>query len=112
MVNEQDADERLGESVYEQFGPDDSHSRLKKLLEFMIYFVGFLGTILTLPQAYKIWVTQSAVGEYITSWVALTLFTPFWILYGVLHKKKSLVMTYVVWFVVNVIVLIGIALYR
>lgn len=97
--------------VYEHFGPGGSDSRLKQVLEFMIYFVGLLGTILTIPAAYRIWVAQDATGEALVSWLALTLFTPFWILYGILHKKRSLVMTYIVWFAINALVVIGILVY-
>ncbi len=100
--------QNFGDIVYEYFGPDNSSSKLKKILEFMIYFVGLLGTILTIPQAYRIWTTHNVTGDAMVSWLALTLFTPFWILYGLLQKKRSLVMTYVVWFVINLIVVIGI----
>ncbi|MFH1290457.1 MAG: hypothetical protein ABIH92_03550 [Nanoarchaeota archaeon] len=101
----------FGDVIYENFGPGGSAGKLKRVLEFMIYFVGFLGTILTIPEAYKIWTTQSAAGSSIVSWISLTLFTPFWIFYGILHKKKSLTMTYVVWFIINALVVVGIWLF-
>ena len=101
----------FGDIIYRNFGPSEGGSKLMRVLEFMIYFVGLLGTALTLPVAYRIWTTQNATGEVMTSWLALTLFTPFWILYGILHKKKSLAMTYVVWLLVNAVVVIGIWIY-
>lgn len=104
-------EEGFNEVIYEQFGPDREPSKIKTILEFMIYFVGFLGTILALPQAYKIWVLKEIGGASIISWVALASFTPFWILYGIMHKKKSLVMTYVVWFLINLLVIVGIMIY-
>ena len=108
MGDKSSKEKGLGGVVYENFGPDNSSGKVKKVLEFMIYFVGFLGTILTIPQAYRIWTTQDAAGDAIISWLALTLFTPFWIFYGILHKKRSLIMTYLVWFVINALVVIGI----
>lgn len=100
--------EGFGDKVYEGFGPDNQPSKVKLVLEFMIYFVGLLGTVLALPQAYKIWFLGEIGGALIIPWVALASFTPFWILYGVMHKKRSLVMTYFVWFVVNILIIIGI----
>jgi len=98
----------FGDVIYENFGPEGRAGKPKRILEFLIYAVGFFGTILTIPVAYRIWMTQNATGEIMTSWIALTLFTPFWIMYGILNKKFPLVMTYILWFVINALVVVGI----
>lgn len=98
----------FGDSIYRNFDLRDRKStKLIRFLEFMIYFVGFLGTLLSLTQAYNIWFNGNVQGSII-SWIALAAFTPFWILYGAMNKKISLAMTYVVWFVSVLLVIVGI----
>ncbi|MBU0907246.1 MAG: hypothetical protein KKD18_03940 [Nanoarchaeota archaeon] len=97
----------FGDSIYESFEMNDRSNKVTTLLEFMIYFVGFLGTLLALQQAYQIWFNGVVIGSLI-SWIALAVFTPFWIFYGAMNKKFSLAMTYVVWFVSTLLVIIGI----
>lgn len=100
--------EAISEKIYYHFGPDNEPSRLKTFLEFLIYFVGFLGTILALPQAYRVWFLKDAAEVSIIPWIALASFTPFWIMYGFVHKKKSLVMTYLIWFLIDISIVVGI----
>ncbi len=104
-INEQ---EDFGEKVYRHIGPEEEQSGLGKILEFLIYGVGLLGTVAALPQAYRIWFLKDVAGLSLFSWISLALFAPFWILYGLLHKKKSLVMTYVVWFMISLVIILGI----
>jgi len=99
--------EDFGEAIYQNFDLETKQSRTIKFLEFMIYFVGFLGALLALPQAYRIWFAGEVIGS-LYSWIALAAFTPFWILYGILNRKFSLAMTYVVWLVVALLVIVGI----
>ncbi|MFH1802327.1 MAG: hypothetical protein ABH864_02635 [archaeon] len=97
----------FGQSIYQNFELDDRSSKIIRFLEFMIYFVGFLGTLLALQQAYSIWFSGTFIGS-LYSWIALAAFTPFWILYGFLSKKFSLAMTYLVWLVSALLVIVGI----
>jgi hypothetical protein len=98
----------FGEVVYRNFDLKESESsNLVNVLEFMIYFVGFLGTIFAIVQAYGVWAFGSSVVS-LASWVALAAFTPFWIFYGILNGKFTLAMTYIIWLIANVIVIVGI----
>lgn len=97
----------FGESVYGDFEMRHKSVKVMLFLEFMIYFVGFLGTLLSLTQAYSVWFSGNVQGS-IVSWLALAAFTPFWILYGIMNRKFSLTMTYVVWFVSVLLVILGI----
>lgn len=99
--------EDFGQTIYQSFDLDEKQSKMNKFLEFMVYFVGFLGALLALPEAYRIWFYGEALGS-LYSWIALAAFTPFWILYGILNKKFSLAMTYVVWLVAALFVIVGI----
>ncbi|MBS3077299.1 hypothetical protein J4233_03425 [Candidatus Pacearchaeota archaeon] len=97
----------FGQAIYQNFDIEEEHSKTIRFLEFMIYFVGFLGALLALPQAYRIWFSGDVIGS-LNSWIALAAFTPFWILYGILNRKFSLAMTYVVWLVAALLIIVGI----
>lgn len=97
----------FGQKIYQSFDLEDKNTRAIKFIEFMIYFVGLLGALLALSQAYKVWFSGEVIGS-LYSWIALAAFTPFWILYGLTNKKFSLAMTYLVWLIVIVLIILGI----
>jgi hypothetical protein len=97
----------FGQAIYQNFDLADKNPKMVRVIEFMIYFVGFLGALLALSQAYQIWFAGRSIGS-LYSWIALAAFTPFWILYGITNKKFSLTMTYIVWLASALLVIIGI----
>ncbi|MCA9485680.1 MAG: hypothetical protein KC506_02450 [Nanoarchaeota archaeon] len=97
----------FGKEVYQQFGPDTESKRIRQILDFMIYSVGFLGTVLALPQAYIVWISGGSSTLSLYSWIALAAFTPFWIVYGLLNKQYTLSLTYAVWLIGDLLVIAG-----
>ena len=84
---------------------------LVRLLDRTVYAVGLLGPAMTFPQMYLIFITHNAAGVSVLSWAAYAVFDVPWILYGVVHKEPVLVFTYSLWFIVNVIVVLGALMY-
>jgi uncharacterized protein with PQ loop repeat len=101
-----EGEENFGKEVYEHFGPRSESQRLRLILDFMIYSVGFLGTLLALTQAYAVWISGGESTLSLYSWMAVAAFTPFWIFYGFLNRQYTLALTYLVWFV-GVLLVIG-----
>jgi uncharacterized protein with PQ loop repeat len=99
--------EEFGKEVYQAFGPDTESRRIRQILDFMIYSVGLLGTVLALPQAYIIWISGGASSLSLYSWLALAAFTPFWIVYGFLNRQITLSLTYMVWLIGDLLVIAG-----
>ena len=58
-------------------------------------FIGFLAAILTtsafLPQAFKIWKTQSADGLSLTMYLVMGTGTLCWLIYGILIQSPSII---------------------
>ena len=58
-------------------------------------YIGFLAAILTtsafLPQAFKIWKTQSADGLSMTMYLVMGTGTLCWLIYGVLIQSPSII---------------------
>ena len=77
----------------------------------LIYVVGIIGVIMTLPQLTKIWMEKNASGVSIVSWGAYAILAIFWIIYGVMHKEKPIILTYSAWFVIDTLIVIGLLIY-
>jgi uncharacterized protein with PQ loop repeat len=81
-------------------------------LDKLTFVVGVVGPFTVLPQIYSIFSTHSAKGVSIFTWALMFIVTFPWILYGVAHKDRSIIVSFILWEVVNLTVVIGILLYR
>lgn len=77
----------------------------------MIYVIGVFGPIMTIPQLITIWVEKNASGVSVISWSAYMVVAIFWLIYGIMHKEKPIIVTYILWLVLEILIVIGILLY-
>ena len=47
----------------------------------------------------------------IITWTANFLFSIVWVIYGVVHKEKSIVLTYALWILINGLIALGAFIY-
>lgn len=80
-------------------------------LDKLLVVVAVIGPLMTLPQIFKIYVNQNATGISVLSWAMYAFFNIPWILYGFVHKEKPIIISYVLGFTFNTIVVIGTFLY-
>lgn len=81
--------------------------RLKRVVDRSVYVVGVVGPVMTLPQLYAIWVEQNASGVSAASWSAYFFIAIFWLLYGILHREKPLIVMYASWILIDALVVVG-----
>ncbi len=91
--------------------PFPARSVLLRLLDRVIYIVGIVGPLMTIPQLAKIFLLHDASGVSLYTWGGFTLLDIPWILYGVAHRERPIVMTYTLWFFFNGLVFLGALLY-
>jgi len=84
----------------------------KKFLDKIIYFVGISGPIMTIPQVLKVWVEKDAAGVSLISWSWYLATAFIWLGYGIVHKEKPLIITYILWIIIQAILVVGILLYK
>ena len=82
-----------------------------RTLDTIVYTVGVLGPIFTIPQIIKIYAYHDASSISIVSWTAFALFNIPWIIYGFAHRERPIIITYTLWFLVNITVCAGAILY-
>jgi len=80
----------------------------KSKIDSLIYLAVVMGPLLTLPQLYSIWV-QGQKGVSIITWVAYLIGAIIWLIYGIKHNDKPLVMVEAAWILVDIMVIIGVA---
>ncbi len=83
----------------------------KRFLDKMIYVVGVAGPVMTIPQLYLIFAHESAAGTSLVTWSAYTVMSVFWLLYGVAHKEKPIILSNTLWLLVNGLVTFGVFMY-
>lgn len=80
-------------------------------LDRLTFVVGIIGPFTVLPQIYTIYTTHSAKGVSLATWSSIFIVTFPWILYGLAHREKSIIISFILWEVMNLTVVIGVLLY-
>lgn len=86
-------------------------SRYHAVLNKLTFFAGIAAPLTILPQIYNTYTTQSAAGLSLASWILITIVNFPWILYGITHRDKAILVSFTLWEVVNVTMVFGILLY-
>ncbi|MBN2881413.1 hypothetical protein JXM83_05165 [Candidatus Woesearchaeota archaeon] len=86
-------------------------NKFKSMLDKIIYFIGLTGPLMTIPQILKIWSEKSAAGVSMISWMTYLITAFFWLAYGITHKEKPIVITYIFWILTEGFVVAGIFIY-
>lgn len=81
--------------------------RWVKRLDKVMYVIGILGLVMTLPQVVEIWVYHNAAGVSALSWGSYFIFSIFWLVYALAHRARVLIFTQSLWVLLNAIVAVG-----
>lgn len=90
----------------------ETKSKYVIFLDKVTFVAGTVGPFTVLPQIYSIFSTKSATGVSLATWLLIFIVTFPWILYGFSHKDKSIIVSFTLWEVVNLAVVIGVLLYK
>ena len=82
-----------------------------KFLDRFLLIVAVIGPLMSLPQLLKIYLGQNATGISVLSFGLYAFFNVPWVIYGVVHKEKPIVIAYSLWFVSNILIVVGTLLY-
>lgn len=102
---------RLKDALGKQDVQAKSGTRYVRFLDRITFFAGVVGPFTVLPQVYEIFSTKNASGVSLISWIMMFVVTLPWIFYGMAHKEKSIIVSFILWEVVNLLVIAGILMY-
>ena len=97
--------------IYQKHEPYPHPVKWKRFIDRVIYLVGLVGPIMTIPQLTKIWIEKNASGVSAVSWAAYMLVAIFWIIYGIAHKEKPIILFSSVWIVLEFFIVLGTLMY-
>lgn len=80
-------------------------------MDHIIYVVCVAIPLIAIPQAWKIWSQQNAGGISLITYGGFVLANVIWVIYGILHKEKPVIILYTALFVVNVFIVVGRIIY-
>ena len=82
-----------------------------RFLDKFLIVVAVLGPLIAMPQILQIFITQNATGVSSLSWGLYALFNVPWFVYGIVHKDKPIIISYLLSFIANITVLTGTLIY-
>jgi len=82
-----------------------------RFLDKFLIIIAVIAPLTTIPQIITLYTLRQAAGLSIYSWSAWTILDIPWIIYGIVHKEKPITIAYILWFLMNLSVVIGILLF-
>ncbi len=84
----------------------------KDALDYILYVFMIATPLFELPQAWDIYSTRSAEDVSLSTWAFFSVSNLAWIAYALRHKLWQLVVPYVLYLIIEVIIVVGILVYR
>ena len=83
----------------------------RRFLDNLVIWLGIGNIIATIPQVFQIFSTQDASGVSAMSWGYYTIFYAVLSVYGIVHKEKPLIITYLGGVVLFAVIFVGALIY-
>ena len=78
----------------------------------LIYPIAVAAPLMTIPQLLNIWIQRKTQGVSLLTWGAYAIVSFLWIIYGLYHKEKPIVLTNLLLFLLDSLIVLGVLLYR
>lgn len=63
------------------------------------------------PQVYQIYSTHHASGVSLTTWFSFMAFGSIFLSYAILHNIKPMIITQILWFIMDILIVVGVFIY-
>ncbi|HED05911.1 MAG TPA: hypothetical protein ENI61_04420 [Ignavibacteria bacterium] len=93
--------------IYKKLEKYPSKNKGIKFLDKFLLIIAVIGPLVTLPQIIKIFTLKDATGISVISWSLFAILDIPWIVYGFVHKEKPIIISSILWFILNIIVVFG-----
>lgn len=78
----------------------------------LILLLAFGTPLLTLPQLLAVWKHRRVEGLSLTTWAGYSVMSLLWLIYGIIHKEKPIIVTNGLLLVIDTAITVGILIYR
>ncbi len=83
-------------------------NKFKNFIDKLIYIVGFIWPIMTVPQLATIWIDQNSSGVSLISWTTYLLTSTVWVIYWILHRDRVIIITFSIWIIMDILIVVWI----
>lgn len=80
----------------------------RSLIDSLVYLAAIVGPLMTLPQVYEVWIERSKGASFIT-WSSYIVVAMIWLAYGIKHKDKPIITLQVLWLILDILIVVGLA---
>ena len=89
----------------------DKPFAIKSKFDYLLYFFVFTTPLFEVPQAIQIYANKSSANVSLLTWSYFQLYNLVWLIYGIKHKIKPLIIAYTLYMIVEGSIVIGIIIY-
>jgi len=82
-----------------------------KFLDKLVLIIALIWPVFELPQLIKIFAEKTAAGVSLMTWSFFVIFSIPWLIYGIVHKEKPIIILYLLWIIIDSSIVVGILLY-
>ncbi|MAG78603.1 hypothetical protein CL616_04540 [archaeon] len=90
---------------------DKKPKKVVKFIDNLVLYSGFIALIFISHQIWKIFAFQDASGVSGLAWLIFTIHSLILVSYGCLHKSRNIIITYVLFAILDLVVVVGAFLY-
>lgn len=98
--------------IYKNLEKYPNKNWFKRALDYVMYGVAIATPIALFPQVFRLFTYQDAAGLSIITWSMLGCINILWIVYGIVHKERPILIANVLVGILNWALIYGILLYR
>ena len=88
-----------------------SKKKRRALIDRAAIVASFLYPLTGVPQVIEVFGGNIA-GVSILSWAGFSLFSVFFVLYGLMHKVRPMIISNTIWFIVDILIIVGVLVHR
>ena len=82
--------------------------RYQHPIDRLVSLVAILGPLTSLPQIIEIWfVDKNAAGVSLLTWCLFLLIGVIWLIYGIVHKSRPVIISNALWILAQAIIVLG-----
>lgn len=111
MVDKGKHHHHIRKRIYKKHEPYPHPNKVKRFVDKLIYPVAIMGPVMTIPQFINVWIGKDASGVSALSWFSYSVLSIVWLIYGLLHKEKPIIITSIIWIILDALIAIGALIY-
>lgn len=97
--------------VHEKHEPFPNPRPGIRFLDRLLVVLAVAGPLVSIPQIVTLYQTRATNGFSLITWVFLSVLNIPWIIYGFVHRDRPIMITSTLWFISNILMVIGIILF-